>query len=188
MFSTMRRIISRSSGPSTRLIGTDRIRCTTAPARPASRPTSAPSAGEIGVSCICCCRYAATNPPPTTHRQQHVLPTAMMGSADSTPMTSPPARTGWALIVVFTAKVRDQIFALEIPQRVLQLHQLDEQIVFGIEIRRVHRRLEVERQPLLDAAHAGALGQVEEQRDVQDDRRRQDAVAAQEVDLELHRV
>src|SRR6478672_7926933 len=105
----------------------------------------------------------------------------MMGSADSTPMTRAPTRTGWALIVVFTAKVRDQIFALEIPQRVLQLHELDEQIVFGVEVRRVHGRLEVEREPLLDAAHARAFCEVEEQRHVEDDRRRQDAVAAQKV-------
>jgi hypothetical protein len=33
--------------------------------------------------------------------------------------------------------VRDEIFALEIPQRVLQLHQLDEQIVLGIDVRGV---------------------------------------------------
>src|ERR1043166_462991 len=89
---------------------------------------------------------------------------------------------------MLTAKMRDQLFALEIPQRVLQLHQLNEQIVFGIQTWRVNRRLEVKRQPLLDAAHVRAPGQIEEQRDVEHNRRGKNAVAAQEVDLQLHRV
>ena len=50
----------------------------------------------------------------------------------------------------------------------------------------MHRTLEVERQPLLDARQAGALRQVEKQRDVEHDRRGENAVAAEEVDLELH--
>src|SRR5580765_28264 len=96
---------------------------------------------------------------------------------------------GWTnlLVVVLTAEVRDELFALEVAQRVLQLHQLNEQVVLRIEAGRVHRRLEVEREPLLDAAHAGALREIEEQRDIQHDRRREDAVAAEEVDLQLHR-
>ena len=60
--------------------------------------------------------------------------------------------------------------------------------MLGVETGCVHRTLEIERQPLLDARHAGALRQIQEQRDVEDDRRRQDAVAAQKVDLQLHRV
>src|SRR5690349_17898696 len=105
-----------------------------------------------------------------THRQQQTLPRDRTGSADSTPITSPPMSAGCpsgALVVVLTAKVRNELFALEIPQRVLQLHQLNEQVVLGIEAGRVHRALEVERQPLLDAVHTGALGEVEEQRDVE---------------------
>src|SRR5438094_8737495 len=123
-----------------------------------------------------------------TNKQQQALPTEMSGRAERTPITTAPTTTGCSLIVVLTAKMRDQLFALEIPQRVLQLHQLNEQIVFGIQARRVHGRFEVERQPFLDAAHAGALGEIEEQRHVEDDGRRENAVAAQEVDLELHRV
>src|SRR5437899_1163609 len=83
------------------------------------------------------------------------------------------------LVVVFTAKVRDQLFAFEVPECVLQLHQLNEQVVLRVEARRVHRALEVERQPLLNAAHVGAAGQVEEQRDVEHDGRGENTVAAQ---------
>src|SRR5947199_10441230 len=121
--------------------------------------------------------------------QQQTLPRYTIGNADSTPITSPPTSAGCVkLVVVFTAKVRDQLFAFEVPECVLQLHQLNEQVVLRVEARRVHRALEVERQPLLNAAHVGAAGQVEEQRDVEHDGRGENAVAAQEVDLQLHRV
>ena len=53
---------------------------------------------------------------------------------------------------------------------------------------RGHGPLEVERQPLLDALHPGALRQVQEQDQVQHQGRRQDRIPAQEVDLDLHRV
>ena len=84
--------------------------------------------------------------------------------------------------------MRDQLLALHIPQRVLELHQLNEQVVLRIELGRVHRRLVVEGQPFLDARHARPLREVEKERRVEHDRRRQNAVAAQEVDLQLHRV
>src|SRR5438309_2868731 len=112
-----------------------------------------------------------------------------MGSADRTPITSPPMSAGCVrLAVVLTAKVCDELFAFQVPQRVLQLHQLNEQIVFGIQTARVNRALEVERQPFLDAVHAGASGEIQEQREIQDDWRREDTVAAEKVDLELHPV
>src|SRR5437868_742356 len=123
-----------------------------------------------------------------TQRQQQRLPTEMSGNAERTPVTRAPTRTGCSLVVVLTAKMRDQILALDVPECVLQLHQLNEEIVFGIEPRRVLRRLEVEREPLLNAAHARALRQIHEQRHVEDDRRGEYAVAAEEVDLELHRI
>src|SRR6266508_3395874 len=47
--SSRRCMRARSIGPTIRLIGIDSATCTTAPIRPASRPTSAPSAGVIGV-------------------------------------------------------------------------------------------------------------------------------------------
>src|SRR6266446_7258535 len=115
----------------------------------------------------------------------------MSGNAESTPSTSPPMSAGcWyeGLVVILAPEMRDELLAFEEPQRVFQLHQLDEEIMFGVEPRRVDRALEVEGQPLLDARHPGALGEIEKQRDVEDDRRGKDAVAAQEVDLELHRI
>src|SRR6476646_7570640 len=130
-------------------------------------------------------------PPPITHKQQQALATLINGSADNTPITRPPKNAGWpkpALVVVLTAKVRDQFFALQVPQRVLQLHQLDEQIVLRIQAGCVNRALEVKRQPFLNAMHAGAVRQVEEQRHVENDRRSENAVAAQKIDLQLHRI
>src|SRR5439155_15843806 len=46
--------------------------------------------------------------------------------------------------------------------------------------------VEVKTQPFLNAAHPAALGQIEEQHKVQDDRRSKNAVAAQEIELDLH--
>src|ERR1700685_4646331 len=101
-----------------------------APMTPAKRPTSAPSPVAIGAASFCCRAEAATTPPLTTQRQQQMLPAETMGSADSTPRTVPPMSAGCvSLVVVLTAKVRDEFLALEIPQRVLQLHELNEQIV-----------------------------------------------------------
>src|SRR5712691_2651373 len=103
----------------------------TAPIRPASRPTSKPSAGVIGVDRFCCSTYAATTPPLITHRQQQMFPAAITGSADRTPITTPPMSAGCpkpGLVVVLTAEMRDQFLALEEPERVFELHQLNEQI------------------------------------------------------------
>src|SRR5690242_18354741 len=52
----------------------------------------------------------------------------------------------------------------------------------------MHGSLKVKRQPLLDAAHARALRQVHKQYQIQDQRCRQNRIAAQEVDLDLHGV
>ena len=84
--------------------------------------------------------------------------------------------------------MRDELFATHVSQRVLQLHQLDKQIVLGIQAGGMHRTLEVEGEPLLDAAHAGALRQVEKEHEIEHDRRGEDAVSTQEIDLELHLV
>ena len=82
----------------------------------------------------------------------------------------------------------DLVFAHQPAQRVLQLGLLDEQVVLGVEAGRVLRALEVERQPFLHALQPRPLGQVHEQRQVEHQRRRQDRVPAEEVDLQLHRV
>src|ERR1700687_421957 len=91
-------------------------------------------------------------------------------------------------VVVFQAKVGDQLFTAQESKRVLQLHELNEQVVLRIEPGRSLRALEVERQPLLDALHASPLREVEEQCQVEHQRRGKDGVAAEEVDLDLHRV
>src|SRR5436853_623950 len=74
------------------------------------------------------------------------------------------------------------------PHRVLQLHQLNEEVVFGIELGGGHGAFEVEAEPLLNAGPAGALGEIEQEREVEHDRRGEDRVAAEEVDLHLHRI
>src|SRR6266404_4407301 len=73
-------------------------------------------------------------------------------------------------------------------KRVLELHQLDEEIVLGIQTGRGHRALEVKRKPFLDPAHTRALRKIHEQRKVEHDRRGEYRVAAQKVDLDLHRI
>src|SRR5688572_17892256 len=42
------------------------------------------------------------------------------------------ARSGDSSVIVLGAEVRDQLVALGVAQRVLQLHELDEQVVLGI--------------------------------------------------------
>src|ERR1700686_3108604 len=92
------------------------------------------------------------------------------------------------LVVVFLPEMGDQIFADHPAQGVLQLHQLDEQVVLWVEFRGGHRRLEVETQPLLDATHPGALREIEEQNQVENNRCRKNRIAAEEVHLDLHRI
>src|SRR4029077_5244113 len=61
--------------------------------------------------------------------------------------------------------------------------------MLGIKPGRAHRRLEVKTQPLLDSQRAkflAALRQVEKQHQVEDKRRSQNRVAAQEVNFDLH--
>src|SRR5215510_6009502 len=141
-------------------------------------------------------------PPPRIQRQQQ-LARLTIGSADSTPMKRPPSRTAWVIprphsgwprasvegsIVVLASEVRDQLLALHVAQSVLQFHQLNEQIMLRVHLTRMHRRFEVERQPLLNPRHAGAFGEIKEERRIHHNRRCKDAVAAEEVDLELHRI
>ena len=48
------------------------------------------------------------------------------------------------LVVILQSQVRDQVFAAQMSQGVLQLHQLNEQVVFGIKFGGAHRRFEIE--------------------------------------------
>src|SRR5687768_12128807 len=100
------------------------------------------------------------------------------GDSDSRPPVAA------ASVVILQAEVRDEVFAAEVAERVLELHQLDEDVVLGVEAGRGHRRLEVEGEPLLRALHPAALREVEEEREVEDDGRGEDRVAAEEVDLD----
>src|SRR6202034_1167184 len=47
---------------------------------------------------------------------------------------------------------------------------------------------EIEAEPFLDATQAGAVGEIEKQGEIENDGRRQDRIAAQEIDLDLHGV
>ena len=61
--------------------------------------------------------------------------------------------------------------------------------MLGIEARRSHRALEIKAEPFLDPQalqFRGTLGKIEEQHEIEHDRRRQNRVAAQEIDLDLH--
>ena len=72
--------------------------------------------------------------------------------------------------------MRDQLLAAEVAQRVLELHRLDEQVVLGIQAVGRLRALEVERQPLLHAAHPGPLREVGEDGEVEHDPLYEDGV------------
>src|SRR5204863_10117764 len=91
-------------------------------------------------------------------------------------------------VVIFKTQMSDQVFSTKITQRVFEFHQLDKDIVFRIKAGRGLRRFEVEGKPLLNSLHAGALSQVEKQRQIQDDWRRENRVAAEKIDFDLHRV
>src|ERR1035441_7333675 len=84
--------------------------------------------------------------------------------------------------------MRNQVLATHPTQGIFQLHQLDEDVVFGVNLRGMHGPLEVERQPFLNAAHAGALRQIHEQDEVQHQGRGQDGIAAEEIYFDLHGV
>src|ERR1019366_7109385 len=63
--------------------------------------------------------------------------------------------------------------------------------MLGIQSGRRHRRFEVEAQPLLDADTAQlrrTLRQVEEEHEIEHDGGRENGVAAQKIDLDLHRI
>src|SRR5258708_25894012 len=82
----------------------------------------------------------------------------------------------------------DQVLALHVAQSILELHQLNEDVVLRVEAGRRHRALEVERQPLLNALHTGALGKIHKQDQVEHQRSGKNGIAAKEIDLDLHRI
>src|SRR6202161_1325452 len=90
------------------------------------------------------------------------------------------------LVVVLEPKMCNQILSAHPTQRVLQLHQLNENVVLGIQPGSRHGSFEVEGQPLLNAFHARPLRQIQEKNQIQHQRSGQDGIAAQEVDFDLH--
>ena len=77
-------------------------------------------------------------------------------------------------------------FAHPFAKGVLQLGLLDEDVVLRIVRASGLGSLEVEAQPFLNTGLTGARCEVHEQREVEDDWRREDRVASQQVDLDLH--
>src|SRR5260370_2523141 len=96
------------------------------------------------------------------------------------------ARSAVRVLVIFHAEVRDLLLAHHPPQRVLEFGVLNEEVVLGIQARPGLRALEVEGQPFLGSRQPGAARQVEEQRQIEHDRRRENRVAVEESDLDLH--
>src|SRR5437773_11496278 len=92
------------------------------------------------------------------------------------------------LVVVLETQVSNQIFAPQVAQSVLQLHQLNEDVMFRIQSWRGHRRLKIKRQPFLHTLHFGPLGKVKKQGEIQHNRGCQNRIAAEEIDLDLHLV
>src|SRR6266545_4457264 len=90
-----------------------------------------------------------------------------------------------AFVIVEPGVIQD-FLADEDAKCVSELQMLDEEIVLGLQIRPRHRRLEVEGEPLLDAGEARAPREVQKERQIEGHRRRENRVAAEEVDLDLH--
>src|SRR5258708_37293683 len=93
------------------------------------------------------------------------------------------------LVVVLEPQVGDQLLTAEVPQSVFELHQLDEQVVFGIESRGGHRRFQVEAQPFLDAQSAQlvtALGKIEKEYQVKHDGGGKNGIPAEKIHFDLH--
>ena len=92
------------------------------------------------------------------------------------------------LLVVVASEMRDDILTHHPAQRVLQLRQLDEEIVLGVEARSDLWALVVEAQPLLNSTHSCALSEIAEENEIESQGSGEDRVSAQEVDLDLHRI
>src|ERR1700682_1972218 len=58
------------------------------------------------------------------------------------------------LIVILKSQMCDQIFSAKVAESVFQLHQLNKNVVLRIKAGSGLRRLEIERQPLLNTLHA----------------------------------
>src|SRR5580704_4177739 len=94
-------------------------------------------------------------------------------------------------VVVLEAEMGDEFFALNVTECVLELHRLDEEVVFGVKAGRGLWRFEVEAEPLLNAEvlkFRGALREIEEEDEIEGQGGRKDGVAAEEINLNLHAI
>src|SRR5687768_9052220 len=91
--------------------------------------------------------------PPSLERSFVTCPIATSLGLDGTGRGRP-------LVVILIPEVGDELFAAHVAHGVLELHELDEEVVLGVEAGGGHGALEVEGEPFLDAGHAAALGEV----------------------------
>lgn len=71
------------------------------------------------------------------------------------------------LVVILQAEMSNEFLPAQVSQRVFELHELDEQVMFRVQSLGCLRAFEVKRQPLLDAPHSGALREVEKESKVE---------------------
>src|SRR5260370_2817855 len=91
-------------------------------------------------------------------------------------------------IVILLSQVRNHILSHHPAKCVLELHQLNEEVMLGIEPGCAHRRFEIEAQPFLNSTHPCTLRKIEEQNEIENNGRCKNRITAEKVDLYLHRI
>ena len=81
------------------------------------------------------------------------------GREESASLRPPPDR----LIVVLSAEVGNQLFALHPAQRVFELPELNKKIVLGVQAFGRDRALVIEREPLLNATEPCSMREIHEE-------------------------
>src|SRR3569832_1733819 len=89
-------------------------------------------------------------------------------------------------VVILKAEMSDHLFAPEVSERVLKLHQLDKKIVLGVKALRVLGSFEIERQPFLFAFLSRSLREIHNESEVECQWSGKDRIAAKENHLDLH--
>src|SRR5262249_12461009 len=90
--------------------------------------------------------------------------------------------------IILQPEMCNQLFSSQMAQSILELHKLYEQVMLGVKLRRGHRAFEVEAEPFLHAAHPGTLCEIHKQSEIEHYRSGQDRIAAEKIDLDLHRI
>src|SRR5215471_12891553 len=73
-----------------------------------------------------------------------------------------------ALLVILNPQMGNLLLTPQVAQGVLELGELNEEVVLGVEEGSAHRAFEVEGQPLLNTAEAAALCQIKKEYQVED--------------------